>query len=136
MNRLGPRRTAMLFSLNAPISAVLGYIFLSETLDITEVSGILIVTAGVILAIAYGKRRDQLHKWEAVKGPLWIGIVTGLLAAIGQSVGSLIASPILSAGADPVAVSCVRIGVAAFFLQVLGAMPIAGFKRVIVKSGV
>ena len=76
MNRLGPRRTAMLFSLNAPISVVLGYVFLSETLNITEVSGVLIVTAGVILAIAFGKRRVQLHKWEEVKGPLWIGAVS------------------------------------------------------------
>jgi drug/metabolite transporter (DMT)-like permease len=128
MNRLGPRRTAMLFSLNAPMSAVLGYIFLAEALSGTEVTGILIVTAGVVLAIAFGKRRSQLHQWEAVKGPLWIGIVVGLVAALGQSVGSLIASPILSAGADPIAVSCLRVGVAAFFLNVLGAMPITGFK--------
>jgi drug/metabolite transporter (DMT)-like permease len=128
MNRLGPRRTAMLFSLNAPISAVLGYFFLSEILTGTEVTGILIVTAGVTLAIAFGKRRSQLHKWEEIKGPVWIGVLTGLLAATGQSVGSLIASPILSAGADPIAISCVRIGVAAFFLQILGSMPIAGFK--------
>ncbi len=128
MNRLGPRRTAMLFSLNAPISAVLGYFFLAEVLETNEILGICIVTAGVILAIMFGKRRGQLHKWESVKGPLWIGVLTGLLAATGQSVGSLIASPILSAGADPIAVSCVRIGIAAFFLQVLGAMPIAGLK--------
>ncbi len=128
MNRLGPRRTAMLFSLNAPMSAVLGYVFLAESLAPTEVIGILIVTAGVTLAIAFGKRPSQLHQWEAIKGPLWIGVLVGLIAALGQSIGSLIASPILSAGADPVAVSCVRVGVAAFFLQVLGSMPIAGFK--------
>lgn len=128
MNRLGPRRTAMLFSLNAPISAVLGYFFLSEILMQNEVIGILIVTAGVVLAIAFGKRRSQLHQWEEIRGPLWIGVLTGLLAATGQSVGSLIASPILSAGADPIAISCLRIGVAAFFLQILGSMPIAGFK--------
>lgn len=128
MNRLGPRRTAMLFSLNAPMSAVLGYVFLAEKLSSSEIAGILIVTAGVTLAIAFGKRRSQLHQWEAVKGPLWIGVTVGLVAALGQSVGSLIASPILSAGADPVAVSCLRVGVAAFFLNVLGSMPIAGFK--------
>lgn len=128
MNRMGPRRTAMLFSLNAPISAVLGYFFLAEVLNFTEILGICIVTSGVILAIVFGKRRDQLHKWETVKGPVWIGISLGLLAAFGQSVGSLIASPILSAGADPIAVSCVRIGIAAFFLQAVSLLPFDSVK--------
>lgn len=128
MNRLGPRRTAMLFSLNAPMSAILGFLFLSQALETKEVLGIIIVTSGVTLAIAFGKRPSQLHQWEAVKGPLWIGVLVGLIAALGQSVGSLIAAPILADGADPVAVSCIRVGVAAFFLNVLGSMPIAGFK--------
>lgn len=128
LNRLGPRRTSMLFSLNAPISAVLGYFFLAEILNTSEILGICIVTTGVIIAIMFGKRRDQNHNWESVKGPLWIGVATGLLAATGQSVGSLIVSPILSDGADAIAVSCVRIGIAAFFLQIIGALPIAGVK--------
>ena len=104
LNRLGPRRTSMLFSLNAPISAVLGYFFLAEVLNTSEILGICIVTTGVIIAIMFGKRRDQNHNWESVKGPLWIGVATGLLAATGQSVGSLIVSPILSDGADAIAV--------------------------------
>lgn len=128
MNSLAPRRTAMLFALNAPISAILGFVFLAEILSSTEIIGILTVTAGVILAIIFGKRRGQVHDWETVKGPLWIGIFTGLLAATGQSVGSLIASPIMSAGADPIAVSCIRIGVAAFFLHIISTLPIAGLK--------
>jgi drug/metabolite transporter (DMT)-like permease len=128
MNRLGPRRTAMLFSLNAPISAVLGYAFLSQSLTPTEIIGILTVTTGVIIAIMFGKGRNQQHKWESIKGPLWIGIILGLLAATGQSVGSLIASPILSAGADPIAVSCIRIGIAAFCLQIVAALPFASVK--------
>ena len=128
LNRLGPRRTSMLFSLNAPISAILGYFFLAEVLNASEILGICIVTTGVIIAIMFGKRRGQNHTWESVKGPLWVGVLTGLLAATGQSVGSLIVSPILSDGADPIAGSCVRIGIAAFFLQILGTLPISGVK--------
>lgn len=123
LNRLGPRRTAMLFSLNAPISALLGWIILGETLSGQALAGVLVAFAGVILAIGFGKRRSQLHQWEAIKGPLWIGLVLGLAAALSQSVGSLIARPIMEAGVDPVAASALRIGVAAFGLTLIAALP-------------
>ena len=59
MSRLGPRRTSILFSMNAPISAVLGWLVLDETLSAREIAGICIVIAGVVLAIVFGKRRSQ-----------------------------------------------------------------------------
>ena len=33
---------------------------------------------GVVLAIVFGKRKDQLHQWESVTGQLWVGIALGL----------------------------------------------------------
>ncbi len=128
MNRLGPRRTAILFSTNAPMSTLLGWIFLGEALSPTALVGTLFVIAGVILAIVYGKRRDQMHKWEEVKGPLIIGVGIGLLAALGQSVGSLIAKPIMVSGADPFAVSAMRVGITALGLVILSSAPVQAFK--------
>ncbi len=123
LNRMGPRRTAILFSMNAPISALLGWLFLSEDLTFQSVLGILSVLAGVILSIAFGKRKDQLHKWEAIRGPVAIGILFGTLAALSQSVGSIIIRPVMASGADPVAISLMRCTIAAVGLLALFFLP-------------
>ncbi|MEO0543506.1 MAG: DMT family transporter [Pseudomonadota bacterium] len=123
MNRLGPRRTAMLFSLNAPMSVVLAWGFLGESLPASALLGIAIIMAGVILAIIYGKRRDQLHRWESIRGPLWVGLSLGLLAALGQAIGALIVRPIMEAGADPVAASAIRVGISALALIAAVVLP-------------
>ena len=110
LNRMGPRRTAMLFSLNAPMSAILGWLLLNEDLTVTQILGILITFSGVLLAIRFGKRKSQLHQWESVRGPLWAGVLLGLAAALSQSIGSLIARPVMETGADPVAAAHGQVG--------------------------
>ncbi|GAA0786072.1 DMT family transporter [Roseibium denhamense] len=128
LNRMGPRRTAMLFSLNAPMSVILGWIFLSEELTPIQIAGIALTFAGVLLAIRFGKRPSQLHQWESIKGPLWAGVLLGLAAALSQSIGSLIARPVMETGADPVAASSIRVGVAALGLIVLTQLPFTWVK--------
>ncbi|WP_068081718.1 DMT family transporter [Polycladidibacter stylochi] len=128
LNRLGPRRTSIIFAMNAPISVILGALLFGEKLSIQEVSGILLVIVGVVLAIAFGKRKDQLHQWEAVKGPLVIGVGLGLVAATSQSIGSLAIKPIMSLGADPLAVALVRCTIAAIGLSFLVSLPSPMFK--------
>jgi drug/metabolite transporter (DMT)-like permease len=128
LNRLGPRRSGILFALNAPIAAVLGFVFLHEALPIQAIAGMALVLAGVVLAILFGRRQGQAHAWESVKGPLWIGVALGLGAATGQAVGSIIARPIMAAGMDPFAASLVRVAIAAFCLSVLIALPIPSVK--------
>ncbi len=124
MNRLGPRRTAILFSTNAPMSVVLGWLVLGEALPAQTLLGIAITIAGVILAIVFGKRRDLLHQWETVTGPLAVGVTLGLIAALCQAVGALIARPVMETGlVDPVAASALRVGASAFCLVILGFMP-------------
>lgn len=125
LNRLGPRRSGVLFALNAPIAAVLGWLALGETLRPVAVAGVAVTAAGVALAILFGKRRSQLHAWETVKGPLWIGVALGLGAATGQAIGSIVAKPAMAAGMDPVAASMVRVAVAAACLTLLIQLPIA-----------
>ena len=121
MNRLGPRRSNILFSTNAPISAVLGWLFLGETIAGQKILGIAIVFAGVVMAIVFGKRRSQLSAWETVKGPMWIGVALGLVAALCQSVGSLIARPVMETGVDPATASTLRVLVSVVCLSALMA---------------
>ncbi|SDQ96222.1 DMT family transporter [Pseudovibrio sp. Tun.PSC04-5.I4] len=128
LNRMGPRRTAILFSMNAPMSALLGWVFLSEELPFQAIIGISIVIVGVLMAIAFGKRKDQLHKWESIKGPIVVGVLFGTLAALSQSVGSIIIRPVMASGADPVAVSLMRCTIAAFGLLALFYLPGRPFK--------
>lgn len=125
LNRLGPRRAGILFALNAPIAALLGWLALGETLAPRAIAGIGLTVAGVALAIAFGRRPAQRSGWEAVKGPLWTGVLTGLGAAGGQALGSLIARPVMAAGTDPFAASLVRVGIAALCITLLLRLPLA-----------
>ena len=100
LNRLGPRRAGVLFALNAPIAALLAWLALGETLAPRTLAGIALTVggrgAGDRLRQAAGAAASA---WEAVRGPLWLGIAAGLGAATGQALGSLIARPVMAARA-------------------------------------
>ena len=52
--RLGPRRAGALFALNAPIAAVMGWLFLGESLSPLAVLGVALSTMGVAMAVLGG----------------------------------------------------------------------------------
>jgi len=112
MNRLGPRRSGVLFATHALFSAWLAWLFLGETLWGLTLVGSGLLVAGVMLAIAWGKRGDEVHAWEQVRGVLWVGLGLGLLAALCQSVATLMLKPLMSSGADAVAASAMRMSTA------------------------
>ena len=116
MNRLGPRRSGILFSSNAIFSVILGWLFLHEKLGSMTLLGIAIALAGVLLAILFGKRGADVHHWEAVKGPLAIGVAIGLFAGFCQAVGSIVARPVMTTGVDPIAIAAIRVGIASLGL--------------------
>lgn len=112
MNRLGPRRSGILFSTNALMSAVLGYFLFGERMSPQAMAGAVLTISGVMIAILYGRRKTEDHLWEANEGSPVIGIGLGLLAAFGQSAGTLIAKPVMAAGMDPFLASAIRVTVA------------------------
>lgn len=114
--RLGPRRAQILYACNAPIAVMLGMVFLDESPNPGQIAGIVAVFSGVVIAIIWGKRASQLHRWEQIQGAVWVGVGLGLLSGLGQALGSLIVKPALDAGVDPMAASTVRIGAAAALL--------------------
>lgn len=116
MKRLGPRLTGVLFAANAPLAAVLGWLFLSEAISVTVIAAVIIGFVGIALAILYGKRRQVSHIWERIEPPLWIGISAGILAAFGQAIGVLILRPVMEDGASPWEASLWRVVVAALCL--------------------
>lgn len=125
--RLGPRRTTMLFSTHAPMTALIG-LGLGDALSPREWMGIALVFAGVTVAIMYGKRRDQLHVWESVRGLLVVGVMLGLGSALAQAVGTIIANPVmdnpdLTRRPDPIVASAIRVSVAAVALWLIMMIP-------------
>ena len=122
LERLGPRRTAILFSTNAPFTVALAWVLLGEALSAQALGGCALVAAGVAVAIAHGTRAGPVDAWESVRGSLAVGVAIGLLAALGQSVGSLLATPALERGTDAATVATVRIVAA---LAALYAMRLA-----------
>lgn len=117
--RLGPRRAQILYTANAPFAVLLGMFFLGELPGIYDVLGMTIVLAGVVIAITWGKRRSQMHLWESVEGPLWIGIAFGLLSGLGQALGTLIVKPVLDEGVDPIGALTIRMIAALLLLLVV-----------------
>ena len=129
MRRIGPRRTAVMFAANGPFGALLGYLFLGEVLELNQMIGCSIVVAGVIIAILYGRNQANVHELEKTYGPLWTAVLMGLAAAFCQAVGAIMVKPALQAGADPVAVSALRVAVSVILLMLLLLLPISIFRK-------
>ena len=124
VGRLGPRRAGAVFALNAPMAAVLGWLFLGEALPARAVVGIALAASGVALAVL-GRPRQDAHRFETLSGTLLLGALFGLGAALGQATGSLIARPLMAAGLDPYLASLVRVGASGLAMAVLAATPLA-----------
>ena len=117
MNRLGPRRASVLFATHALFSAVLAYLIFGEIIAGWTLVGCLLLVGGVMLAIFMGKRADDTHIWEQDNGRLWIGIALGLLAALCQSIATLMMKPVMMdtlIAVDPISASAVRMSTALF----------------------
>ncbi|MBP2300266.1 DMT family transporter [Azospirillum picis] len=120
LSRLGPRRNVVIYAANAPLTALLAYALLGEALGPWTVIGVALVTMGVMLAVAL--RSGSTHSWEAVQGSLVAGVSVCLVAAVGQAAGSIIAKPVMAAGADPVASAAVRVTTAALMFTLIGTL--------------
>ena len=122
VGRLGPRRAGAIFALNAPMAAVLGWALLGEALSLQAAAGIALTAAGVAVAIL-GRPRANAHRLESLTGTLLPGLGFGLMAALGQAAGSLIARPVMETGLDPWLASLVRVGASGLAMGVAAATP-------------
>lgn len=109
MNRLGPRRTGVLFATNAFFSAVIGFWVFDERIGAQALLGGALVVGGVMTAILLGSHKDESHAFEATHGRMVVGVWLGLMAALCQALGAMIAKPVMTGGIDPVAATAVRV---------------------------
>ncbi len=106
--RLGPRRTGILFTANAPMTIAVSAMIYGERFTPKAAVGVVLVLVGVVIAIGKGTRPGQSHLWEEVKGSLKVGVLFGLLGAAGQAVAVLIADPVFDGSLDPWSGAAVR----------------------------
>ena len=145
---VGPRITALLFSLTAPISVALGFLVYGETINVWQGIGIALVLSGILLALGihegvrpphaetsgHHSAEDNFSK-IALKWGLWSGIAFGLIHAIGQSVGTLLARPAMAAGVEPFTAMALRSGLATAIFIVLSATPLGRNSYQPVRAG-
>lgn len=119
----GPRASALLFSLAAPFGVIFGRVFLGEVVSPGQVLGILLVLAGIALAIfAEPDHRVPARPSAAGQGA-WAGVALGVVTAAGQAVGTLLARPAMAGGVEPFTAMAIRSGLGAFFFMALLALP-------------
>ena len=116
LQKIGPRRNNILFSLAAPFTVILNIIFLNEIMSTINLIGCIIVFCGVVVAIAYGNSKDKNHRWEVVEGNIYLGVSLGIGAALCQAIGLIMMKPILTMGADPIASAALRTAISFIFL--------------------
>ncbi|MEM8809300.1 MAG: DMT family transporter [Cyanobacteria bacterium P01_G01_bin.38] len=120
VNALGPRRALLLEMLTPPLSAMIALITLQETLSPLAWLGIGLTLAGIAWVIT--ERVPTFRHWPS----RWQrGLILGILAALGQSVGAVLSRAALADTAvDPLWSTLLRLAAGlVFMIGLLGVRP-------------
>jgi drug/metabolite transporter (DMT)-like permease len=117
LQKIGPRRNNILFSLAAPFTVFFNIFLLGIQMSFINLMGCFIVFIGVVIAIGYGSSKNNNHRWESIQGSITIGITFGILAALCQAIGLIMMKPVLNLGADPIASAAIRTTISCIMLS-------------------
>ena len=114
LKRLGPRRQALLFSMQIPFTIILAEIFLQTLPSLIELVGCGLIFLGIIIAIQFNRTipDDDL---ENIQGNKYTGLFAGIGLALCQSIGIILMKPAL-VSTDPIIVSYLRVIVSAIIM--------------------
>ena len=114
LKRLGPRRQALLFSMQIPFTIILAEVFLQTLPSLTELIGSALIFSGILIAIQFNRTipDDDL---ENIQGNKYTGLFAGIGLALCQSIGIILMKPALQT-TDPIIVSYLRVIVAAVIM--------------------
>jgi drug/metabolite transporter (DMT)-like permease len=106
---LGARRAALVFMLNIPITALLGYWIFEEQLSLRQIAGAGLAMVGISMATivrqdsktlptepSTGHQRSARGAVDDLHGSLHLGVAACLLAALCQALGLLLLKPVLA----------------------------------------
>ena len=116
---LGPRLFALFFTLSAPFALALGFLFRGETISPAQGLGVVLILAGIVLAILGPRGADGTGRMRA----LGLGTALGLVTALMQALGNLTARPAMLAGTEPFTAIAIRTLLAVLFFALLLSVP-------------
>jgi drug/metabolite transporter (DMT)-like permease len=121
---LGAGRAALLLSLSPVFAAVIAWIFLGETLGPRGILGVAL-TLGGLATVLYGRTPPAARHPE---GSPFVGVVSGIGAALFSSTGYIFSKAALVNGIDPLSGTVVRVTVAVPVVWLLAPLQ-GGFAR-------
>lgn len=113
---IGARLTTLVFSLNAPIAALLALALLGEQLSLGKMLGIALVFAGITIAVLYRPGRPGVAEALPTGRVLWRGVILAALSAAAQACSVIAARPVMAQSIDAAAAMSIRLGAAAAVL--------------------
>jgi len=116
---VGVRMGTLIYAGNSPLTIILGYLWLGESIRPMHILAIIIILVGVTLAVVM--RNTEAKNVDKVVGSLATGVLAGVGAALAQAIGSIAAKPALLHGVDPITAVAVRMSVAAMALFLVAA---------------
>jgi drug/metabolite transporter (DMT)-like permease len=115
VNQLGARRALLLESLAPPLAALLAWVGLQEALGAIAWGGILVTLLGVTWVIS-----ERVPASKQTQPVSWRGLAWGVLAALGQSTGSVLSrAGLADTPVDPLWSSLIRLGSGVVVLVIL-----------------
>ena len=119
LNNLGARRTLLLETLTPPLSALLAWILIGETLNTIAWCGILLTLLGIAWVISERSALEINNNLLIVKGVMW-----GILAAVTQAGGSVLSRvALLNSDITPLESSLIRLVAGTGIAFLLAAIP-------------
>lgn len=110
---VGPRLGSLLLSLAPIFGAVIAWVVFDETLNLLQISGILLALGGIAWVVT-SHREDE----DSPKGNLRQGVIFGVLSAFGQALGFVLSKQSLMGGFPPFQANAIRMLAAAVFVWV------------------
>lgn len=122
----GPRRSEIIFSLRAPIVAIMAYFWLGEIATWVDLFGGTVCMIGVALAILAQERTETPFSSNPAQYVLFS--CAGLLGVSCQGLSYLAVKPVLESGTNPFAVSAIHLTGAAIIVSLVALHPASSLR--------
>lgn len=99
---LGPRLSILLLSLAPPFTAIIAWLFLGEQLSLYAILGILLTFFAIIWVVSEPRGKEHFRGSKAV------GVILGLIGALGQGLGVILAKYGITTELDALSATLLR----------------------------
>lgn len=104
---LGPRRSSLIFTLHAPLTAIMGGIIFRENVTLSSVLGVTLAFSGVYTAVIFRSQAEKQGGKHYKKNAIQLGLILVFIAVVCQVFGALLAKEAIS-NIEPFFASFVR----------------------------